>query len=152
VLKEGTRAVAIGVDPISGVAGLIWPGDHVDIILTQDIEKAALAQRTLSETILTDVRIIAIDQEMVQGAATAAGKLVRTVTVEVEPGQAEQIAVASHIGKLTLSIRAAMDASMAARRVTYGGDVSPALAHAEGERRATVTVFEGKERKDVSFP
>ena len=103
VLQAGTRAVAIGVDPVSGVAGLIWPGDHVDIVLTQEIDKASLGKHTLSETVLTNVRVIAIDQEMVQGApadSASAGKLVRTITLQVDPWQVEQVAVATHLGKL----------------------------------------------------
>ncbi len=99
--------VSIGVDPVSGVAGLIWPGDRVDIILTQDLDKETEAYHTMGETVLVNIRVIAIDQEIVQGAPAdnaAAGKLVRTVTLEVDPAQAEKIAVAAHIGKLTLSI------------------------------------------------
>ena len=80
VLREGYRAVAVGVDPVSGVAGLIWPGDHVDILLTQELEGAPVARKNLGETVLTDVRVIAIDQDMVQSAPAnnaVAGRIVR---------------------------------------------------------------------------
>jgi pilus assembly protein CpaB len=150
VLNPGNRAVSVGVDPVSGVAGLIWPGDRVDIILTQDLDKEPAAYHTLGETVMVNIRVIAIDQEIVQGAPTdnaAAGKLVRTVTLEVDPAQAEKIAVAVHIGKLTLSIRAAndQDANLS-NRTTYGADVSPALSRTERTDRpaaagANVTVF-----------
>jgi pilus assembly protein CpaB len=150
VLNPGNRAVSVGVDPVSGVAGLIWPGDRVDIILTQDLDKETAAYHTLGETVMVNIRVIAIDQEIVQGAPAdnaAAGKLVRTVTLEVDPAQAEKIAVAVHIGKLTLSIRAAndQDANLS-NRTTYGADVSPALSRIERTERpaatgANVTVF-----------
>jgi pilus assembly protein CpaB len=86
VLKEGARAVAISVDAVSGAAGLIWPGDHVDVLLTQDAqtkggsEKESLVatQGPSSQTLPTDARVIAIDQNLAQGAADSAGKLVRT--------------------------------------------------------------------------
>jgi pilus assembly protein CpaB len=153
VLKDGDRAVAIGVDPVSGVAGLIWPGDHVDVLLVQDMgEKEPLAQRALSETVLADIRVIAIDQEMVQGTAPgggAAGKLAHTVTLEVDPMQAQKVAVATTMGKLSLAIRAAADASQATQLTpTFGADVSAALQRPTG---ATVTVFNGTEGKEMKF-
>ena len=152
VLRDGTRAVSVGVDPVSGVAGLVWPGDHVDVILVQDMgEKEPLAQRALSETVLTDIRVIAIDQEMVQGTAPAAtaGRLAHTVTLEVEPVQAQKLAVAASMGKLSLAIRAASDANPQQRTVsTFGADVSPALQKPAG---ATVTVFNGADGKEMKF-
>ena len=70
VLTAGSRAVTIGVDVISGNGGLIWPGDRVDLILTQTSAEAAQlpGRRISAETVLRDVRVIAIDQQLVQGA------------------------------------------------------------------------------------
>src|SRR5262249_12516047 len=51
VLSPGTRAISINVDAESGVSGLIWPGDYVDVVLTQVIDKTDLAHGTLSETV-----------------------------------------------------------------------------------------------------
>ena len=71
VLAPGTRAISIKVDAESGVSGLIWPGDYVDVVLTQVAEKGRSSRdRALSETVLHNVRIIAIDQEIVQGGPT----------------------------------------------------------------------------------
>jgi pilus assembly protein CpaB len=155
VLREGYRAVAVGVDPISGVAGLIWPGDHVDLLLTQDLgDKQDSSHRALTETILNDVRVIAIDQEMVQGASasnTTVGKLVRTVTLEVAPNQAQIISAGASMGRLSLSIRSAANTTPD-RQVapTYGLDVSPALAlrnqpppRVPMNKSASVTVYSG---------
>src|SRR5262245_11344856 len=61
VLAPDSRAISIKVDAESGVSGLIWPGDYVDVVLTQVVEKADRAHRTLSETVLHNVRIVAID-------------------------------------------------------------------------------------------
>jgi pilus assembly protein CpaB len=157
VLRESYRAVSIGVDPISGVAGLIWPGDHVDILLTQDMGEKLVGHRALSETVMSDVRVIAIDQDMVQGAAanTVAGKLVRTVTLEVDPMQAQLVAVAATMGKLSLSIRSATGGAGADGQPvpTFGSDVSPALAM---QSRAmpngrTMTIYNGTVGKEVTF-
>jgi pilus assembly protein CpaB len=75
ILAPGKRAISINVDAESGVSWLIRPGDYVDVVLTQEIDKADLdkadlahrAYGTLSETVLHNIRIIAIDQEIVQG-------------------------------------------------------------------------------------
>jgi pilus assembly protein CpaB len=151
VLAPGTRAVSIGVDAVSGVSGLVWPGDHVDVVLTHEIEQANLAHRAMSETVLSNIRVIGIDQEIVQGAnGAAAGKVARTVTLQVLPEQVEQITVAEHLGKLTLSIRSASEPDVISpSSSTFGGDVSPALSRAAAG--TTVKVIEGDKSSDWSF-
>lgn len=156
VLEPGTVAATIGVDAISGVGGLIWPGDHVNVLLTQSIEHAPPASKALSETVLSNVRVIAIDQEMVQGASgdnsATAGKLARTVTVQVTPEQAQKLTVAQQIGKLSLSIRSATDQTVLETKPTYGSDVSEALNRNDQPIGSSVRVIDGKESKIVSFP
>ena len=78
------------VDAVSGTAGLIWPGDRVDLILTQQMHDEAARRayrRVAGETVLTDVRVIAVDQALMQGAvgrrAGALSRQARTVTLEV---------------------------------------------------------------------
>lgn len=157
VLAPGMRAVAIGVDPVSGVAGLVWPGDHVDVILTQQIDKEPVARRILSEAMLENVRVIAIDQEIAQGApanTSAAGKLARTVTLEVTPEQAAKLTVGEQLGRLSLAIRSATDQPgpvLAAQTTTFGADVSPALQRTEKPVGVTVQLVEGDKRNEVTF-
>jgi pilus assembly protein CpaB len=159
VLAPGTRAVSVGVDPVTGVAGLIWPGDRVDVILTQQIEAqtASLARRVFGETVLTDIRVIGVDQDIAQGAsATAgvAGKLARTVTLQVAPEQAERLAVAQRLGHVALAIRAIGEASPQAvigRSTVFGEDVSPALSRAGDPIGARIQVIEGDKRSEVVF-
>jgi len=111
VLQPGMRAVTVGVDAVSGTAGLIWPGDHIDLIMTQSQDGAdvPLARRVSAETVLENARVIAIDQHLVQGASPneKEGQTARTVTLEVTEEQASRVAVASRIGRLSLSVRAA---------------------------------------------
>jgi pilus assembly protein CpaB len=154
VLEPGTRAVSIAVDAVSGVSGLVWPGDHVDVVLTHEIENASLAHRALSEIVVADVRIIGIDQEIAQGTAasnTTAGKVAHTVTLQVSPQQVEQVMVAGHLGKLALSIRSAAEQPevTSSRSMTFGGDVSPALAAQDNS--PTVRVIQGKDEKEYTF-
>jgi pilus assembly protein CpaB len=134
VLQPGMRATTVGVDAVSGTAGLIWPGDHVDVLLTQvtDDQTLPAAHRASAETVLGDVRVIAIDQQLMQGA-TGNGSdqgTTHTVTLEVTEGQAKRVALAARLGHLSLIVRAA-DALPGTQddkpETTWGGDVSPAL-------------------------
>lgn len=161
VLSPGMRAVTLGVDAVSGTAGLIWPGDRVDLILTQQLDDTNLPQgrRTFAETVLTDVRVIAIDQQLVQGATPGGpeGQPARTVTLEVVPAEAERVAVATRLGRLSLAVRSAerADGGGVARPMvtTWGADVSPALGQGRGPSApAGMRVYQGtSEGKEFRF-
>ena len=119
VLEPGTRAISIKVDAESGVSGLIWPGDYVDVVLTQVIERqtdkpdSQIAQNARrAKPFFTMFEIVAIDQEIVQGGATnnaTAGKVVQTVSLQLAPEQVNKITVAEQLGKLSLAVRSAVD-------------------------------------------
>lgn len=113
VLKPGTRAISIRVDESTGVAGLLYPGDRVDVILTHEVgvknkeaDRETENKVRVSETILSNVRVIAIDQsiEDLKNAKNQA-RSPKTATVEVTPQQAEIIAVATRMGTLTLTLQ-----------------------------------------------
>lgn len=156
VLAPDSRAITIKVDEESGVAGLIRPGDHVDVVLTQVFEKADAARRALSETILGNVRVIAIDQEIVQGGrpiTAALPKLAQTVSLELTAEQVKRITVAKQLGTLSLAVRAAVDRW---NKVDTGAvsscDVSPELArqNALAGQRTAVAVHSGGEVKQYT--
>jgi pilus assembly protein CpaB len=113
VLTPGLRAVTVGVDMVTGAAGLIWPGDRVDLILAQQLEDHALpaARRHLGEVVLEAARVIAVDRHFVQGAQPGSGELMRdpqrTVTFEVTAEQSTRVALAGRMGRLSLALRAA---------------------------------------------
>lgn len=166
VLAPDKRAVTIGVDAVTGQAGLIWPGDRVDVLLTQQLSEDNLppSQRIAGETVLSDVRVIAIDQSLVQGGAGDGdgGRVNRTVTLEVSQREAERMAVAARLGRLSLSVRSAMSsaggaadaAPPGAPQITWGGDVSPALRggpRATDSPPATVRVFQGTRSEEFRF-
>jgi pilus assembly protein CpaB len=154
VLGPGMRAVTVGVDAITGTAGLIWPGDHVDVMLTESIEDATrpLGKRIAAETVLMDVRVIAIDQQLAQGATPGATEVkpATTVTIEVNATEAERVQVASRIGRLSLVVRSASNEPVPRGdaapppTITWASDVSPALG-SEGTETApnVVHVFSG---------
>lgn len=163
VLGPGMRAVSIGVDTVSGTAGLIWPGDRIDVILTQAISDPAVpvGRRLAAETVLSGVRVIAIDQQLLQGVAPDAAtdnNKARTVTLEVTSAEAERVSVATRIGKLSLTVRSAdrngvlADAGQVPT-TTWASDVSPALGTnvAQGTRDV-LHVFPGAgDRKEFRF-
>jgi pilus assembly protein CpaB len=114
VLKPGSRAVSIFVDAAQSVAGLALQGDFVDVILIQSFEDKITPyhrQTTAGETVLHDVRVIAIDQALAppQGGlltaiATNPDRIPKTVTLEASERQAEKLLVASKLGSFQLTL------------------------------------------------
>ncbi|ANK81123.1 MAG: Flp pilus assembly protein CpaB [Rhizobiales bacterium NRL2] len=161
VLPPGHRATTIPIDATTGVAGFVFPGDRVDLILTFSVD-GERGDSLASQTVLHDLRVLAIDQKMVQQDGHAA--ISKTATVEVTPEQAEKIALALQLGRLSLSLRAVTagsetDATSLSPRAGYtvAGDVSPLF----NKRVATngagkppvrrVTVMRGGEASEVEF-
>jgi pilus assembly protein CpaB len=133
VIAPGMRAVTIGVDAVSGSAGLIWPGDRVDIVMTEAIEDPTVpaGRRVLAETVQRNARVVAIDQKLVEGAVpgVADAQPARTVTLEVTANEVERIAVAGRIGRLSLSVRPPdSDQSADSKGAVFASDVSSALS------------------------
>ena len=108
VLGPGMRAATVPINPRSGIAGFIFPGDRVDLILTHNTMLGGL-ERVVSETVLLDIRILAIDQNVNNlGEGPQVGNM---ATLEVTPRQAEMINVLLQIGTLSLSLRSLADPS-----------------------------------------
>lgn len=156
VLAPDSRAISLNVDAESGVSGLIWPGDAVDVVLTQVSDKADPGHRALSEIILHDVRVIAVDQDIVEGAAgkdAAAGKAAHSVSLQLAPAQVQKVIVARELGKLSLSIRAAVDQKNTPDPGTmFGCNVSPEIARqsAIASENVIVVVYAGDKPREYS--
>ena len=159
VLGPGKRAISVAVDVVTGAAGLIWPGDHVDVLLTQNMDDATrpLGQRVAAHTVLNDIRVIAIDQKLVEGATPdgATSKPAATVTLEVSADQAERVVVAGRIGRLSLVVRSAEAGGQVDTpdHVTWGGDVSPALNNQPSTGlNTTIRIYRGSaDAKEFRF-
>lgn len=110
-LGPGMRAVTVPVSAQSAVAGFVFPGDHIDLILTQTVSGDGPPLRA-SETVLRNLRVLATDQRT-DKQTDDKGKTVvigySTVTVEATPKIAEKIAVAQTVGTLSLSLRSIAD-------------------------------------------
>jgi pilus assembly protein CpaB len=107
VLRPGMRAVSVPVTATSGISGFVFPGDQVDILITHPLQasggKGEGVPHQASETVLHDVRVLAVDQKLDSKGGEAI--VAHTATLEVTPKQSEVIAVASEMGKLSLSLR-----------------------------------------------
>ncbi len=157
VLEPGMRAISVPIDEASGNAGLILPGDHVDVILTQTIEIAGdpAGSRRVSETVLQDARVIAMGRRLTTEGADegAAGQQARTATLESTPAGVEKVALVTELGKLALSLRslAAADVPPAsADRLTWDIDVSPAR-RPENQPRASLAVVRGDKLDTIAI-
>jgi len=143
-LGPGMRAITVAVSATSGVAGFVFPGDRVDIVLTQQVEGGGEGPPLkASETILRNVRVLATDQRMT--AQNEEGKPVvqntSTVTLETTPKIAEKIAVAQTIGQLSLSLRSIADNTAELERAIASGEVTvPETEDPKAERRMLLAI------------
>jgi pilus assembly protein CpaB len=158
VLRQGYRAISIGVDAVTGAGGLVAPGDIVDLVLVQTLNasEAPAARRVIAETVETGLRVIAIDQQITQGGQNSVigqQRVARTVTLEVTPEAAERVAVAEQLGRLAITVRAALDEDKSLRNAmpVFGGDVSNALGSPAHPTPARMRVIQGNDAQEVTF-
>jgi pilus assembly protein CpaB len=149
VLSPQARAIAIPVTTGGASTGILYPGDRVDVILTQTFKNdPPLVRRSVGETVVENLRVLAIDAVESRPNGTANG-FGRTVTLEVTPEQAERVNVATELGKLSLTLRSVSATNMvvpspggfaktAGIKPIWAGDVSPALGDAGPTKTVTV--------------
>lgn len=172
VLTPGMRAVSITLTPSAEVSGFIFPGDRVDVILTHTFSRKDITEmndRYVSETVVTNARILALDQK--SDNQSVEPKVAATATLEVTPKQAEKIALAiglvsgpggSSHGALSLALRSlATEGESATASVpassttgpTWDSDVSPAYPTVNGDDglMQKVQILRGKEKSETTF-
>lgn len=112
LLPPGLRAIAMEISPEAGAGGFILPNDHVDVILTR-VEKLSNEEFYTAETILADVRVLAIDQtvEEKNGQRVIVGKI---ATLALTPRQTETLALSRRMGSLSLALRGLSDTNQVA--------------------------------------
>jgi pilus assembly protein CpaB len=158
-LHPGYRAISINVSAAQSTSGLIAPGDRVDVILTQSfpVQGTNGNHRSVGETVLHDLRVIAVGQRLGPPAPAAAvtnaqveSQIPTTVTLEVTERQAETLMVAQELGKIQLSLLGLADQEAARSAVArpvpaaWASDVSPATATTTvGTQAATVGTLGG---------
>ncbi|MBO6782404.1 MAG: Flp pilus assembly protein CpaB [Alphaproteobacteria bacterium] len=131
VLRPGFRAITVGVNTTSGIAGFVFPGDKVDLILSHSVGREGKNGRVrrASETVLADVRVLAIDQSTNDQAEKP--NPAKNVTLEVTPKQAEIVSLISDIGRLSLSLRSLQQDEGAIDGVADTGDAVNEAAEPE---------------------
>jgi pilus assembly protein CpaB len=138
-LGPGMRAVTVPVNSSTGVAGFVFPGDHVDLVLTQQVQGGGDGPPLkVSETIVRNIRVLATDQRFTDKDADGKQviKTFTNVTLEVTPRIAEKIAVAQSVGALSLSLRSIADNSADLERAVAAGDIKiPANADPNQEKQ-----------------
>src|SRR4249919_1996813 len=154
-LGPGMRAVTVPVSTTSGVAGFVFPGDRVDVLLTQEVtgggEGPALK---VTETIVRNLRVLATDQRI--DSKDEEGKTVvkafSMVTVEATPRLAEKIAVSQSLGTLSLSLRSIADNTAELERAVASGEVKlPTGANPADERRLLLQVANRPQDTNTTF-
>ncbi len=110
ILPRGFRAISTEISPETGAGGFILPNDRVDVILSKREKNPdrAGADVVSSEIIMTNIRVLAIDQAPKEkdGSSTIVGK---TATLEVKPEQAETLARSRQAGTISLALRSIVD-------------------------------------------
>src|SRR5207248_7188845 len=138
-LGPGMRAITVPVSAAAGVAGFVFPGDHVDLVLTQQVQGGGDGPALkVSETIIRNIRVLATDQRVSDKDKDGKTevKTFSNVTLEVTPRIAEKVAVAQSLGTLSLSLRSIADNSAELERAVAAGDIKvPANANPAQEKQ-----------------
>jgi pilus assembly protein CpaB len=126
ILPKGMRAISVGVSEHSTAGGFILPNDRVDVLLTRKLDDPKTGQKVVNtETVITNVRVLAINQTFRQEAGTDTVTVTegKTATLELDPHQTEVIAMVESAGELSLSLR-----SLAESGDLGLGDAPPVLS------------------------
>jgi pilus assembly protein CpaB len=148
MLDQGMKAVTVRVNDVDGVAGFVLPGDRVDIVVTQQMEKNV----ALSDVVLQNTRVLAIDQ--LADERTDKPSVVKAVTLEVDMTGAQKLMLATRVGSLSLALRKAGDAeAMNTRLITLADlHVMDAKAEPENGQFSTIGITRGSTRTVYSVP
>lgn len=158
MLTPGKRAISVPVSASSGLSGLVFPGDQVDVLVTHTIARNQSNtghERRASETVVEDVRILALDQRTddTEGQRVVA----KTATIEVTPKQVEKVSLAQQLGSLSLSLRpiAREEEPEQPRLLAFTSDSEISafvgIPASDEERGPTVRVVRGNRSEELSF-
>lgn len=155
-LGPGMRAITVPVSAQSGVAGFVFPGDRVDLVLTQEVQGGGDGPPLYaSETFVRNLRVLATDQRTTNERNEEGNVDVivsATVTVEATPRIAEKIAVAQTIGQLSLSLRSIADNTAELERAIAAGEVDiPEGNDPNAERRMMIEIAQRPVDTDTTF-
>ncbi|MER8844173.1 Flp pilus assembly protein CpaB [Mesorhizobium australicum] len=151
VLGEGMKAVSIRVNDVLGVAGFVFPGDRVDVLLTRSVRTDDGADKSFVDVLLQGMKVLAIDQ--VADESKDSPTVVKSVTLEASTKDAQKLTLAAGAGQLSLALRqAAASKGETTERVTLSdltGETPADVAarQAELDRKAAAEALAAAERK-----
>jgi pilus assembly protein CpaB len=145
-IADGFRAVTIRVNDVEGVAGFVLPGDRVDVALTRQKDKEAT-----TDVVLQNTKVLAIDQTADE--RNDKPSVAKAVTLEVDTGSAQKLALAASIGTLSLMLRKAGEVVLdPTRRITLSDLIGEVAAPQQDLRYATIKVHRPAKHEDYSVP
>ncbi|KRB31116.1 MULTISPECIES: Flp pilus assembly protein CpaB [Mesorhizobium] len=151
VLGEGMKAVSIRVNDVLGVAGFVFPGDRVDVLLTRTVRGNDGADQSFVDVLLQSMKVLAVDQ--VADASKDSPTVVKSVTLEASTKDAQKLTLAAGAGQLSLALRqAAASKGETTERVTLSdltGETPADVAarQAELSKKAAAEAEAAAERK-----
>lgn len=171
-LPKGMRVVTIPVNEVNGVAGFVFPGDHVDVIFTHEVDKIIAeqqsqvvggevetiavprkVQKTVAETLLTNVKVLAVDQRASnEGATDEKGKLKipKSASLMVSQADAQRLRLAEKVGTLSVVLRSLADKeSVDPLTVTQETDVSQSEGGSEEFNIGKKIIIRHGQKKEV---
>ena len=146
LVAPGMKAVTIRVNDVEGVGGFVLPGDHVDVVLTRQVDKG----NATTEVVLQDARVLAVDQSADERSFKAS--VAKSVTLEVSTVEAQKVWLASSVGSLSLLLRKAGDTADAKTRKITLKDLSGDEPAGGDKNTTTVVVFRASARQEYSVP
>ena len=155
-LGPGMRAVTVPVSTTNGVAGFVFPGDRIDMVLTQTVTGGGDGPALkVSETIVRNLRVLATDQRVEPSKDETGKTVVKTfsmVTLEATPRIAEKLTVAQSLGTMSLSLRSIADNTAELERAVASGEVKlPAGANPADERSLLLSVANRPQDKNTTY-
>lgn len=146
LVRPGMKAVTIRVNDVEGVGGFVLPGDHVDVVLTRQIDKGQAA----SEVVLQNTRVLAVDQSADERADKAA--VAKSVTLEVDTVEAQKVWLASSVGSLSLLLRKAGETGAVNTRKITLKDLASGETGGDKGATATVVVTRASAKQEYTVP
>jgi pilus assembly protein CpaB len=149
MIGDGHKAMTIRVNDVDGVAGFVLPGDRVDVMLSRQIDKG----NAVNDVVLKNAKVLAIDQ--IADERTDKPSVAKAVTLEVDIGGAQKLALSSQIGTLSLTLRRAGDSEPTASRPITLTDLFNSKAADEKDdngKFATVSITRAANRTIYSVP
>ena len=146
LVKPGMKAVTIRVNDVEGVGGFVLPGDHVDVVLTRQLEKGSAT----TQVVLQNTRVLAVDQVADDRAAKAT--VAKSVTLEVDTIEAQKLWLSSSVGSLSLLLRKAGETAETKTRKVTLNDLGTNEPVGDKGATTTVVVTRASAKQDYTVP